>query len=99
MQMQLCKSKTRAGKGDENSMTFRLWKGKSIGLLPKSQPSKDLKDGPNIALKVSIEEEQWPLYVDLTYETSSLCASHRKVESTHLAFRRIVENARGLALA
>ena len=61
-------------------MLFQLWNGKSIALLPKSQPSKDLKYGTNIAGKVNIKEEQRPLDADLTYESSSLGASHRKVK-------------------
>ena len=41
-------------------MTFRLWNGKSNGLLTWSQPSQDLKYGPNIPAKVPIEKQQWP---------------------------------------
>ena len=61
-------------------MTFRLCNGKSIGLLPKSEPSHDVKYRPNIAGKVPIEVEQWPLDVDLTYKSLSLGASHREVK-------------------
>ena len=68
--------KKRAAKGEENSMTFQFWNGKSIGLLPKSQPSYDLKYGYNIAQTVPIEKEQWPLDVDLTYESASLGNQH-----------------------
>ena len=61
-------------------MTFRIWNGESISLLPKSQPSQDLELALNIAGKLPIEEEQWPLDVDLTYESSSLGTSHREIK-------------------
>ena len=76
-----------------NFMIFWLWNGKSFGLLSKSQPSQKLNCGPNITGKVTIEEEQWPLDVDLTYKPSSLGASHGKVKPL-LATRLIVEHAR-----
>ena len=38
-------------KKDKNSITFQLWNGKFIGLLPQSLPSQDLKYGLNIAAK------------------------------------------------
>ena len=78
-------------------MTFRLWNVESINLLPKSQPSHDLKFGPNIAGNVLIEEEeeQLPFDVDLTLESSSLGASHREVKP-FLTIRLIVENARSI---
>ena len=52
--------KKRAAKGDGNSMTLRLWNGKSIGLLSWSKLLQDLKYGTKVAAKVPIEEEQWP---------------------------------------
>ena len=79
-------------------MTLWFLNSKSIGLLPQSQPSQDLKFGPNIAGNAPIEEELWPLDVDLTYESlASLGASHREVKPL-LALWWLDENARSLAL-
>ena len=47
-------SKQRSGKVDD----IPTWIGKSIGLLPQSQPSQ-LYEVANIETKVSTDQEQW----------------------------------------
>ena len=76
----------------KKTMTFRLWKGKSLGFFCRSHSIE-----PKLQQRCPLKKNDDQPDVELIYESYSAGASHREVKPL-LAIQGTVEIARSLAL-